>query len=223
MALFLAESQFSDVKMLVENTATGKNLYITGPHIMTNNPNRNERIYPKRVVEPAFESYKRDYIDERRSIGEFNHPESRPFPDPKKAAIMTKEMWWEGDNLMGKSQVLTGLGPNSDGVKIAGLLEAGFNLGVSSRGLGDVQSRNGYDEVQPGYEFFAIDAVDRPSGPTCYVNALYESEMSQWIKKDGMWLINEGHRKLQEKTRSELVDEKVLINMFEQFLGNLPQ
>ncbi len=221
MAIFLVEDQFSGINMLTESLSTGTNLFIEGPFLMTNKYNRNGRNYPKYVVEPAYDNYKSDYIDERRSIGQFKHPEY-PFPEITEAAIFIKEMEWRGDDLHGKAQVLEDMGPDSDGVKIAALLKADYNLGVSSRGLGDVKKTGDNQvEVLPGFEFFAVDAVDRPSGQTCYVNALYESEMKDWIKKDGVWLINEGERKLNEKTPSKLVDERKMIKMFENFLGNL--
>ncbi len=49
--------------------------YIEGPMIMTNATNRNQRVYPKSIMEESVDRYITDYVKERRASGELNHPD----------------------------------------------------------------------------------------------------------------------------------------------------
>ena len=168
------------IEKLTERTETGNRLYIEGTFLMSETRNRNGRIYPKAVMEAAVDKYQREYVSERRAIGELNHPD-RPFADPAEAAIMIESLTWQGNNVVGKARVLD----TPKGAIIRGLLDADFNLGVSSRGLGDTKTMNGTAFVS-NFMLNAIDAVDLPSGQECYVNAVNESV--EWIMESGVWV-----------------------------------
>lgn len=178
---FITESVQNGIEYLVENTVKGKRVYIEGPFMMANAVNRNGRFYPKEVLEAAVDQYLNDYVNQNRATGELNHPDY-PFPDPKKAAIFIESLYWQGDNVIGKAKVLN----IGDGLVIQELLEAGFKLGVSTRGLGDLKTRpDGSKEVYK-YAVHAVDAVDFPSGQTCYVKPVNESV--EWvINESGVW------------------------------------
>lgn len=176
----LQDLNFDHLETLTEQTSSGKVLYIEGPFLMCNAQNRNGRVYPRSVMEAAVDRYQREYINERRAIGELTHP-NYPMPNPREAALITESLTWQGDNVIGKARILN----NPFGQQIKSLLEANFKMGVSSRGLGDVKKRGQIDEVS---NFFlnAIDAVDMPSGQVCYVNPVNES--TNWVMKDGIWV-----------------------------------
>lgn len=176
----LHESISPTLEVLTENTSKGKVLYIEGPFLMSEAQNRNGRLYSKAVMEQAVDRYQREYVSERRAIGELNHPDY-PFPDPKKAAIMVESLSWQGNNVIGKARVLN----TPDGLIIKELLDANFKLGVSSRGLGEVKENRGLSEVTK-FLLNAIDAVDLPSGQICYVNPVNESV--NWVESNGVWI-----------------------------------
>lgn len=160
-----------------ESTENGiKRLYIEGPFVMCDAVNRNTRRYRKKeVMLESVARYVRDYVEERRAIGETKHPEY-PFPDMRFASIMTKSLVWDGSNAIGKAQVLD----TKEGQTLRALMAADFKLGVSTRGLGDtIKTPEGFEDVLPGYLMTATDAVDRPSGQVCYTKALQESV--EWI------------------------------------------
>lgn len=175
------------MEVLTEQTDSGKVLYLEGIMIMTEQVNRNGRVYPKGLMEQSVEKYNNEYIKERRSIGELNHP-SRPFADPASAALMIESLNWHGDNVVGKARVLN----NPFGQQIKSLVEANFKMGVSTRGLGDVKNRSGRNMVEK-YMLNAIDAVDMPSGQNCYVNALHES--TEWVQESGVWIEKQNEEK----------------------------
>lgn len=207
MAKLLYESSFQ-VESLTENTPLGKQLYIEGIFAQAEVKNGNGRIYPISVMEKAVAQYNENYVSKRRALGELNHP-PRPFADPAEAAILIESFQMEGNNVIGKAKVLN----TPKGQIIKGLLEGGFNLGVSTRGLGSLLEKNGAKVVQSDFMMTATDAVDMPSGPDCYVNSLYEST---WINKNGVWV------PVNEQTQ-EPINEQMFFDKFEQFIKTLKQ
>lgn len=162
----------------------GKAMFIEGPFVMCNQVNRNGRNYDyEKVGIPAVDAYDREYIQDRRAIGELKHPDY-PFPDIAEAALKTESLKWEGFNAIGRARILN----TPKGQIIRALAEADFNLAVSTRGLGETKTVGGYDDVQPGFMLTAVDAVDRPSGQVCYVKAVSESVEWQHDETTGMWI-----------------------------------
>jgi hypothetical protein len=169
-----------EVENLTEQTENGKELFIQGIFAQAQVKNGNGRYYEKDVLEQAVEKYNEKFISKRRALGELNHPD-RPFADPAKAAILINELKWDGNNVIGKAKVLN----TPKGQIIKGLMEGGFNMGVSTRGLGSLSERNGMKYVNKDYMMTAVDCVDQPSGPDCYVSPLVESS---WVNKNGVWI-----------------------------------
>lgn len=178
--LLLRESS-DDVEVLHEQDEHGKNqLFIEGIFAQSEVVNKNKRVYGKSILENAVNDYINDYVNERRALGELNHPKERPFADPAMGAVLIKELHWQGNDVYGKALVL----PTPQGAIVKGLLEGGFKLGVSTRGLGSVSESNGMNKVTE-YMMTAIDCVDNPSGPNCFVNAVNESV--EWVQVNGVW------------------------------------
>jgi len=169
-----------EVETLTEQTENGKELFIHGIFAQAQVKNGNGRYYEKDVLEQAVEKYNEKFISKRRALGELNHPD-RPFADPAEAAILINELKWDGNNVIGKAKVLN----TPKGQIIKGLMEGGFNMGVSTRGLGSLSERNGMKYVNKDYMMTAVDCVDQPSGPDCYVSPLVESS---WVNKNGVWI-----------------------------------
>lgn len=202
--LLIESSQ--DVEILHESTATGgKKLFIEGIFAQAEVKNGNGRWYSKGVMEAAVQDYNDNFISRRRALGELNHPD-RPFADPANASIITESLTWVGNNVVGKAQVLT----TPQGQIVAGLLEGGFNLGVSTRGLGSLRESNGLKHVQDDFMLTAIDGVDNPSAPNAYVKPLFESA---WINRNGVWVPavdeNEGQPQFNEQLFLEHIENYV--------------
>jgi hypothetical protein len=86
------------------------------------------------------------------------------------------KMWWEGDDLMGKVEVL----PTPSGNILKSLLESGVTLGISSRGVGSVkevftEDRQKYLQVQEDFELVCFDFVSNPSTHGAFMNPVRES------------------------------------------------
>lgn len=182
----IEENLFQDSQLEILTESEGKRgLWLEGPCVMADDTNRNGRAYPmENVCRPMVDRYNRDYIEERRAIGECEHPEY-PFPKMSNAAVIINQpLHWQGKNAVGKLRVLR----NGNGQVIESLAEAGYRLGVSTRGLGSATENSmGVEVIDPGFMLTAVDVVDKPSGQTCYVNAIRESV--EWVKDEtsGIW------------------------------------
>ena len=74
-------------------------------------------------------------------------------------------MWWEGESVMGKIEVLN----TPSGKILKELVKAGCKLGISSRGLGSTNDKNGVTEVQDDFQLICFDMVSEPSTPNAYL------------------------------------------------------
>lgn len=135
--------------------------------------NANGRIYPETVLKKQAELYM-EKINEKRAIGECNHP-SESVIDLSRVAINVIEMHWEGHTLVGKLEILTSPGfrrygnITCQGDQVANLLLHGIKIGVSSRGLGTVVNKMGTMYVSDDYEIVCWDVVSDPSTPNAWI------------------------------------------------------
>lgn len=182
-----------------------KHMYIEGIFAQSEVKNGNNRVYSKSVMKNAIDKYINEYVKENRALGEINHPD-RPFADPSQAAIRVTDLWWDGNDVLGKAIVLNTPAGNT----ARGLLEGGFKMGVSTRALGSLVEKNGVKHVQDDLMFTAVDCVDMPSGPECYVNPINESK---WCQHNGVWV---PAQYIDEDT--DQFDEQQFIKNFENFL-----
>lgn len=161
----------TDIKtshILEESTEGKPGLYIEGIFLQADVVNRNKRLYPKSVLEPAVAKYIKEQVNSHQALGELNHP-PRANVDPNLAAIIIEDMWWEGSNVMGRARVIEG--DNGPGDKLAANIKAGWVPGVSSRGLGSVtKSSRGHNIVNEGFKLtVGVDVVWGPSAPDAWV------------------------------------------------------
>ena len=136
--------------------------------------NQNGRVYPKDILMREANKYTEDFINQRRAMGELDHPESSVV-NLQNVSHNVKKMHFEGDNLMGEVEVL----PTPSGNILKELFKAGIKLGISSRGMGSVEpvNENGAEaqEVQPDFELIAFDFVSNPSTHGAFMYPVNES------------------------------------------------
>lgn len=128
-----------------------------------NTLNRNGRKYPIDILRREVDKYNQ-LVQERRALGELDHPDSAVVSLSNVSHLVTK-MWWEGETLHGEVEIIDT--PSGDILK--GLLRSGVMLGISSRGVGSVKSQSGADVVQEDFELIAFDFVSSPSTPGAYM------------------------------------------------------
>ena len=173
----LREINFESKATLTEATATApKKWFLEGVFMQADVVNRNRRRYPMDTMLKETAVYQRDYIDKKRSVGELQHP-STPEINLDRASHIIESMVIDGKNFIGKAKILD---KTPTGQIVTGLLDGGVQLGVSSRGMGEVVENNGILVVQPNYKLATIDIVYSPSAPDAFVNALLEGTTWVW-------------------------------------------
>ena len=126
--------------------------------------NGNGRVYPKKVLAREIENYQKA-VNERRSLGELDHPDDSVI-NLKNASHLVTKMWWDGDNVMGKIEVLD----TPSGRILKDLLKSGVKLGISSRGMGSVKESMGNLTVEDDFQLICFDMVSEPSTPGAYLS-----------------------------------------------------
>lgn len=126
--------------------------------------NQNNRIYPMKVLAREATKYTDTFINQKRALGELDHPESSTV-NLRNVSHNIVEMNWKGNELHGVVEIL---GTPSGNI-LKELLKSGVTLGISSRGVGSVKelaSENGGSpsfEIQEDFELICFDFVSNPS------------------------------------------------------------
>ena len=169
-----------EVSYIVEAKDDGsKNYTIEGVFAQAEQTNRNGRIYPKPILEQAVHKYVTEQVKTQRAVGELNHP-AGPIINLDKVSHRITELKWKGNDVVGKALILDT--PNGKIVK--GLLDGGVKLGVSTRGMGTLESKNGVNMVKGDYIMSTVDIVQDPSAPSAFVNGIMEGV--EWIWNNGI-------------------------------------
>ena len=160
-------------------------LIVSGVLQRAESKNQNGRVYPREILMREAKKYTKEFINQKRAMGELDHPESAVV-NLKNVSHNVSEMWWEGQNLLGKVEIL----PTPAGNILKELFKAGIKLGISSRGMGSVSegSEGGAQEVQKDFELIAFDFVSNPSTHGAFMHPMNESvnyENNQNLREDG--------------------------------------
>jgi hypothetical protein len=108
-------------------------------------------------------------------MGELDHPDSSVV-NLQNVSHNIKEMHWLGDDLLGTVEVLG----TPAGNILKELFKAGIKLGISSRGMGSVETVSEADgvettQVQPDFELIAFDFVSNPSTQGAFMYPMNEN------------------------------------------------
>ena len=158
-------------------TQNNGKLIVNGVLQRAESKNQNGRIYPKETLMREASNYAGTFIKERRALGELDHPDSSVV-NLANVSHNILEMGWQGDDLVGKVEVLG----TPAGNILKELFKSGIRLGISSRGMGSVKEvmREGDEtlEVQPDFELIAFDFVSNPSTQGAFLSPVNESKGS---------------------------------------------
>lgn len=161
-----------EVSLLLEDVSGKKRHIIKGRFAVSEEVNKNGRMYPKSVLENAVNKYIKEKVENQTSYGELDHP-TGPKINSDRISHLIEELTWDNNVVMGKAVVL-----NTPMGQIAkAIMDGGGRLGVSTRGLGSLkENAKGIQEVQNDLHFSTIaDLVTNPSGPSCWVNGIMEN------------------------------------------------
>lgn len=214
----IAEYTDHTIEVITERNERGvKSHFIEGIFMQSEQRNRNGRIYPKNVMEKAVEKYVTEQVMTKRAVGELNHPEG-PSINLDKVSHLIEKLEWKNNDVMGKARILDT--PNGQIVK--GLLDGGVRLGVSTRGMGSLEERNGVMYVKDDFMLSTVDIVQDPSAPTAFVNGIMEGV--EWVWNNGViqpQVIEKMETEIKKAPRSALYETQV--REFKNFLSLLKQ
>lgn len=141
--------------------------------------NQNGRVYDKAILEREADKYLKEFVKNGNAFGELDHPESAVV-SLKNASHVVKDLWWDGDELKGKIELLN----TPAGNIVKEIIKGGHTIGISSRGTGSVQQTNeGTLKVQDDFELVCWDFVSNPSTHGAFMNPISLNEQKQVVDK----------------------------------------
>ena len=173
----LISEAVEDVEYITEEADNGKKNYkIRGIFMQADIKNRNGRVYPYEVLEKEVQKYNKNFINEKRAYGELGHPDG-PTVNLERVSHMITKLYPDGKNFMGEAKILG----TPMGNIVKNLMDEGAKLGVSSRGMGSLDSKNGANYVRDDfYLATAADIVADPSAPNAFVEGIMEGKEGVW-------------------------------------------
>tara|TARA_R110002167_G_scaffold25644_8_gene88808 strand:- start:303 stop:953 length:651 start_codon:yes stop_codon:yes gene_type:complete len=205
------------VQYITEANEEGeKEYFIEGVFMQANKPNRNGRIYPTGILENEVKRYNKEYVMKNRAFGELGHPQG-PTINLERVSHMIKELYQDGDNFMGRAKIMD----SPYGTIVKNLIKEGASLGVSSRGMGSLKTKNGINEVQKDfYLATAADIVADPSAPDAFVEGIMEGV--DWVMNNGKWVetfVEKSQHEIKKASKSQL--ESTKLRIFENFMKKI--
>ena len=168
--LYLRENlTFQEANVVVEaaeNSSGGKDLYMKGICIQGGVENANKRVYPVSEITNAVSTINEQLKSGQSVLGEVDHPDDLKI-NLDRVSHMIESMWMDGPNGYGKLKILE----TPMGQLVKTMIQGGVNLGVSSRGSGNVNESSGQ---VADFEIVTVDVVAQPSAPNAYPVAIYE-------------------------------------------------
>jgi hypothetical protein len=145
---------------LVLHEDAGGPLTISGVASETNMINRNNRLYPRAVMEREVARIAED-LDTSDHVGAVDHPEWAPSVSD--LGLKFTRLWMEGDQVRFTAQVI----PTARGKDLEAVIRAGVRIGISSRGTGSAKTETvagrQVQVIQEDFRLETYDAVVNPS------------------------------------------------------------
>ena len=182
----LIAEQLTDVEFITEDKENGKKDYkIRGIFMQSDIKNRNGRVYPQEVLAKEVAKYNKNFITQNRAFGELGHPDG-PTVNLERVSHMITKLAPDGKNFIGEAKIMD----TPMGKIVKNLMDEGARLGVSSRGMGSLEQRNGANYVKDDfYLATAGDIVADPSAPNAFVEGIMEGK--EWVWDNGALLESE--------------------------------
>lgn len=159
-----------DRQLVNEARELGQPIVLKGILQRAETLNQNGRIYPLPILQREVRNYQK-LINERRAMGELDHPESSVI-ELKNVSHIVTSMYFKGNDVYGSIELL-----DTPAGKIAQSLVANnVTFGISSRGVGSTKKMGDTYTVQEDFVLVCLDLVSEPSTPGAFM--LKEGKLS---------------------------------------------
>lgn len=205
-----------NIELLTEEKNGQKNYFIEGTFLQGDIKNRNGRIYEFKMLKDKVAQYHKDFVEQKRGFGELGHPEG-PTINLERVSHMIVELAPDGKNFYGKAKIMD----TPYGKIVKNLMDEGAKLGVSSRGVGSLEEKNGANYVKDDFRLStAADIVADPSAPEAFVRGVMEGR--EWIYENGLLVAREIDEIKQSinKASSRKLEEQ-MVKAFKSFIDKL--
>ena len=210
----LISEEIQNAEYLVEETNGKKDYKIRGVFLQSDLKNRNGRVYPKDILNKEVKRYNAEFINKKRAFGELGHPDG-PTVNLERVSHMITKLYPEGANFIGEAKIMN----TPYGKIVKGLIDEGAQLGVSSRGMGSIENKGGFNYVKDDfYLATAADIVADPSAPDAFVEGIMEGK--EWVWDNGVLKSMEVEKfkeEIEKTRRAELAEAKARV--FKDFLS----
>ena len=215
----LIAEELSEVEFITEELVEGsgnKSYKIRGVFMQSDVKNRNGRIYPQQILAKEVAKYNKNFIKEKRAFGELGHPDG-PTVNLERVSHLITDLYPDGKNFIGEAKIMS----TPMGEIVKNLMDEGAKLGVSSRGMGSLESRGGTNYVKDDfYLATAADIVADPSAPNAFVEGIMEGK--EWVWNNGALVEAELVQMQREfDVKQVRMDEKRKALAFAKFLKRL--
>ena len=217
MKLISEYNDYAISPVIIEQNENGeKEYYIEGVFMQSEIKNRNGRVYPKNIMEKEVGRYRKEFIEKDRAFGELGHPEG-PTINLDRVSHLITSLEEEGDNYIGRAKILS----TPNGQIVRSLIKDGAKLGVSSRGLGSLESKGDAQYVKGDFQLAtAADIVADPSAPEAFVEGIYEGV--EWVMENGLLKAVELEAMQKEiRTVQASKIEETKLNLWKRFVESL--
>jgi len=205
-----------NIEILTEDKNGQKNYFIEGTFLQGDIKNRNGRIYEFKMLKDKVEQYRKEFVEQKRAFGELGHPDG-PTINLERVSHMIVELAPDGKNFYGKAKIMD----TPYGKIVKNLMDEGAKLGVSSRGVGSLEEKQGANYVKDDFRLStAADIVADPSAPDAFVRGVMEGR--EWIYENGLLVAKEIDeiRETIRKTSSRKLEEQ-MVKAFQKFINRL--
>ena len=215
----LIAEELSEVEFITEELVEGsgnKSYKIRGVFMQSDVKNRNGRVYPQPILAKEVAKYNKNFIQEKRAFGELGHPDG-PTVNLERVSHMITDLYPDGKNFIGEAKIMS----TPMGEIVKNLMDEGAKLGVSSRGMGSLESRGGTNYVKDDfYLATAADIVADPSAPNAFVEGIMEGK--EWVWNNGALVESELVQMQKDfDVKQVRMDEKRKASAFAKFLKRL--
>jgi len=175
----LISEAVENVEFITEEKKGGKSYKIRGIFMQADVKNRNGRVYPMEILTKEVTKYNKNFIQQNRAFGELGHPDG-PTVNLERVSHMITSLIPDGKNFIGEAKIME----TPMGKIVKNLMDEGAKLGVSSRGMGSLNQKNGASYVRDDfYLATAADIVADPSAPNAFVEGIMEGK--EWVWNNG--------------------------------------
>jgi hypothetical protein len=205
-----------EIEILTEEKNGQKAYFIEGTFLQGDIKNRNGRVYEFKMLKDKVEQYRKEFVEQKRAFGELGHPDG-PTINLERVSHMIMELGPDGKNFYGKAKIMD----TPYGKIVKNLMDEGAKLGVSSRGVGSLEEKNGANYVKDDFRLStAADIVADPSAPDAFVRGVMEGR--EWIYENGLLVAKEIDeiKDTIRKTSSRKLEEQ-MVKAFQRFINRL--